>query len=227
MKLRHNILLSISLFAFTSSALAGSFDRPSPLNPNNAPNSEMEEVFRMFHFLMPENGLPPHKMTIPPALPSSSPAVFPNEFRNIDGTNNNLINPTLGSANTPYLRTTTIGYGDGHGTPAGADQLGAREISNLVDAHPTPPCCLIALPESAYWWAWGQFIDHDMMLTPVASPPPSPSPDPEAFPIVVPTCDPVFDQGCTGTATIAFERSVYSPTPSPSPGGTPEGVREQ
>src|SRR5215469_11842747 len=132
MKLRHNILLSISLFVFTSSALAGSFDRPSTLIPNNASNSEMEEVFRMFHFLMPENGLPPHRMTIPPALPSSSPAQFPNEFRTIDGTNNNLINPTLGSANTPYLRTTTNAYGDGLNTPAGADEPRTRDISNHV-----------------------------------------------------------------------------------------------
>ena len=71
---------------------------------------------------------------IPPLLPGV-PAIFPLEFRTIDGTNNNLINPTLGSANTPFLRTTTNAYGDGLDTPAGAGQKGTREISNLVNAQ--------------------------------------------------------------------------------------------
>ena len=101
MKRRQNLWLTLSIFALTSSALAGSFDRPAPLIPNDAPNSQNEEVFEMFHFFMPENGLPPHSQkTIPPLLPGV-PAIFPLEFRTIDGTNNNLSNPTLGSANTP------------------------------------------------------------------------------------------------------------------------------
>ena len=60
MKRRQNLWLTLSIFALTSSALAGSFDRPTPLIPNDAPNSQNEEVFEMFHFFMPENGLPPH-----------------------------------------------------------------------------------------------------------------------------------------------------------------------
>jgi Animal haem peroxidase len=195
MKLRQNVWLSISIFAFTSSGLAGSFDRPSPLVPNDALSSPNEEVFKMFHFFMPATGLPPHKKTIPaPALLPGAPAIFPLEFRTIDGTNNNLSDPTLGSANTPFLRTTTNAYGDGLNTPAGADQRGTRDISNLVDAQATS--VLIALPESAYWWAWGQFIDHDMMITPIGVPT-------EEFDIPVPPGDPVF------TGTITFQRSAF------------------
>ena len=94
----------------------------------------MKEVFKMFHFFMPTTSLPPHKKTIPaPALLPGAPAIFPLEFRTIDGTNNNLNNLTLGSANTPFLRTTTDAYGDGFSTPAGADQKGTRKISNLVE----------------------------------------------------------------------------------------------
>ena len=137
--------------------------------------------------------------TIPPLLPGA-PAIFPLEFRTIDGTNNNLSNPTLGSANTPFLRTTTDAYGDGLNTPAGADQKGTRDISNLVDAQ--TGSVLIALPESSFWWGWGQFIDHDMTLTPIAVPT-------ETFNIPVPACDPVFDPNCTGTATISFSRSAF------------------
>src|SRR5206468_1802185 len=194
---RQNLWLSVLIFALTSSALAGSFDRPSPLIPNNAPNPNNEEVFKMFHFFMPENGLPPHQKSIPPLLPGA-PAIFPLEFRTIDGTNNNLSNLTLGSANTPFLRTTTNAYGDGLNTPAGADQRGAREITNLVDAQTAS----VLVATTAYWWAWGQFIDHDMTLTPIAVPS-------EAFNIPVPACDPQFDPNCTGTATIAFKRSAF------------------
>ncbi len=194
MKRRQNLWITISIFAFTGSALAGSFDRPSPLIPNDAPSSPSEEVFKMFHFSMPATGLPPHKKTIPQALLPGAPAIFPLEFRTIDGTNNNLSNPTLGSANTPFLRTTTNAYGDGLDTPAGANQRGTRDISNLVDAQ--PGSVLIALPESAYWWAWGQFIDHDMMLTPTASPT-------EEFDIPVPPGD------CCFTGVITFQRSAF------------------
>src|SRR5437773_616501 len=196
---RQNLWLSILIFALTSSALAGSFDRPSPLIPNDAPNPNNEEVFKMFHFFMPENGLPPRQKTIPPLLPGA-PAIFPLEFRTIDGTGNNLSSPTLGSANAPFLRTTTIAYGDGLNTPAGAEQKGTRDISNLVDAQ--SGSVPIGKPDSSFWWAWGQFMDHDMELTPIAVPT-------ETFNIPVPTCDSVFDPNCTGTATITFSRSAF------------------
>ena len=177
MKLRQNLWLSVLICALSSSALAGSFERPAPLLPNDAPSSQNEEVFKMFHFFMPENGLPRHSQKTIPSLLPGAPAIFPLEFRTIDGTNNNLSNTTLGSANTPYLRTTTDAYGDGLNTPAGADQRGTRDISNLVDTHPTGKV-LIALPESSFWWGWGQFIDHDMANTPIAPPTETPSPSP-------------------------------------------------
>lgn len=132
--------------------------RRPPLIQNADRSLTNQEIFNAFHSFMPETGLPSRQPTLPPLLPGA--AIFPLEFRTIDGTNNNLINPTLGSANTPFLRTTTNAYGDGLDTPAGADQKGAREITNLVDAQPVS--VPIVRPESSYWWAWGQFIDHDM-----------------------------------------------------------------
>ncbi len=199
MKPRQNLCLIVSICALTSSALAGSFDRPAPLIPNDDRNLKNEEVFKEFHFFMPETGLPPRQKSIPPMLPGA-PAIFPLEFRTIDGTGNNLSNPTLGSANTPFLRTTTNAYGDGLSTPAGAGQKGTRDISNLVDTQ--TGSVPIAKPDSSFWWAWGQIIDHDMMITPIAVPT-------ETFNIPVPACDPVFDRNCTGTATISFSRSAF------------------
>src|SRR5438094_2802912 len=198
MKPLQNVCLIVSIFVLTSSALAGLFDPPAPLIQNAERGLTNQEIFTALHSFMPETVLPARQPTLPPLLPGA--AIFPLEFRTIDGTNNNLINPTLGSANTPFLRTTTNAYGDGLDTPAGADQKAAREITNLVDAQTVS--VPIFFPETAYWWAWGQFIDHDMTLTPIGVPR-------ENFAIPVPACDPFFAPNCTGTATIAFSRSAF------------------
>ena len=198
---RQNLCLIVFVCALTSSALASSFDPPAPLIQDADRNLANEEIFNAFHSFMPETGVSSSQETVPPLLPrAATAAIFPLEFRTIDGTNNNLINPTLGSANTPLLRTTTNAYGDGLDTPAGAGQRGTRDISNLVDAQTTSN----PFPRfpSAYWWAWGQFIDHDMVLTPIAVPT-------ETFNIPIPACDPSFDPNCTGTATMAFSRSTF------------------
>jgi len=189
---------SLFICALASSALAGLFDPAAPLIQNADRSLTNQEIFNAFHSFMPETGLPSRQPTHPPLLPGA--AIFPLEFRTIDGTDNNLTNPTLGSANTPFLRTTTNAYGDGLDTPAGAGQKGAREITNLVDAQTVS--VPILFPETSYWWAWGQFIDHDMTLTPIGVPP-------EDFAIPVPAGDPFFDPNNTGTATIAFSRSAF------------------
>src|SRR5689334_20252418 len=56
---------------------------------------------------------------------------------------------------------------------------------------------------SAFAYAWGQFIDHDLDLTPTGS---------ESFNVAVPTDDPSFDPNGTGTQTILLNRSIYDPT---------------
>jgi hypothetical protein len=210
MQTRHKLSLILCSCAFASSAFAASFDTPAPLIRGTDLNLTNEEIFNAFHSFMPDfmpgNHLRSPQSTRPPLLPSA--AIFPLEFRTIDGTNNNLINPTRGSANTPFLRTTTNAYGDGRDTPAGAGQKGTREISNLVHAQTTS----VPVATTAMWWAWGQFIDHDMTLTPIAVPT-------EAFNIPVPACDPFFDPNCTGTATISFQRSAFVHDPN--------GVRQQ
>ncbi|HEY3663653.1 MAG TPA: peroxidase family protein [Chthoniobacterales bacterium] len=131
---------------------------------------------------------------------SNSPAVFPREFRSVDGSGNNPIDPTLGATNTPLLRETTIAYGDGVGSPAGEGEPSAREISNVIFAQDhLVPC---ATDVSDYIWQWGQFIDHDIDLTPAVSPV-------ELFNVPVPLGDPYFDPDGTGTQVIELDRSLY------------------
>ena len=158
-----------------------------------------EEAFRAFHFIFN----PPAPVARPRMFPLlSAPAVFPDEFRSIDGTGNNQINPLWGSANIAFVRETTNGYADGLGAPGGVGQLGAREISNLVDDQ-GPDSVPNVENVTDFVWQWGQFLDHDLTLTPVAGPPP------DRFNIPVPTCDPVFDPGCAGGKFLSFQRSAF------------------
>jgi peroxidase len=64
---------------------------------------------------------------------------------------------------------------------------------------------------SDFLWQWGQFLDHDIVETPIADPA-------EPMDIPVPRGDIYFDPQGTGVQTIAFNRSAYE---------TPGGVREQ
>ena len=118
------------------------------------------------------------------------------EFRSIDGTGNNQDNPGWGRAGSQFLRKTdgindNPAYGDGVETPAGAARPGAREVSNAVFAQSESKPS--SLGTSDLFWAWGQFLDHDIDLT--AGPLPGAE---ESFPISVPVGDPYFDPASTG-----------------------------
>ena len=131
---------------------------------------------------------------------SSEPAVYPEEFRSIDGSGNNPEEPTWGAANIPLLRLTKIAYGDGKSTPAGTGEPSARAISNIVFAQ--SESIPSAVHVSDYIWQWGQFIDHDIGLTPTTNPA-------ERFDVPVPAGDPFFDPQGTGTQVIELSRSIY------------------
>ncbi|MGD2182050.1 peroxidase family protein [Lusitaniella coriacea] len=125
------------------------------------------------------------------------------DFRSIDGSGNNIANPTWGATDTHLLRLLPSDYGDGISTPSGTTRPSARAVSNAVSAQSG------SIPNSLHvsdWlWQWGQFIDHDIDLT-------EPHHSTEPFNIKVPTGDPFFDPFNTGTQTIGLERSSYDPT---------------
>lgn len=131
------------------------------------------------------------------------------EARAIDGSGNSQSQATMGSAGLTLNRMLSADYGDGSHTPAGASRPSARAVSNAVHAQTSSR--LNSRGASDLFWLWGQFIDHDIDLTPAAEPH-------EAFAIAVPQGDAFFDPTHTGSQTITLNRSVCQ---------APSGVRQQ
>jgi hypothetical protein len=71
-------------------------------------------------------------------------------------------------------------------------------VSNTVSDQTTDSSNARNLSDWIY--GWGQFIDHDLDLTPSGN---------TAFDVSVPAGDPYFDPSTTGTAVIYFSRSIY------------------
>jgi hypothetical protein len=100
------------------------------------------------------------------ALPSTT------GFRPIDETGNNQASPTLGTAGTDLLRVSPSAYADGISSPSLPNNASARVISDLLNnqADPNNQSQDINTVDqkslSDFGYAWGQFIDHDMDLTP-------------------------------------------------------------
>ncbi len=188
------LTVAVALSAGAQEPGTDSEDRTRIRSPNNPVMTLGEQQARR-----PQNG----------PGPDSGAAVFPEEFRTIDGVGNNAANPTWGSAGVPFLRTTTVAYADGASIPAGGDLPSAREVSNAVVAQSD------SLPNadgvSDFVWQWGQFLDHDIDLTPEVEPE-------EAWDIAVPAGDLWFDPQGTGTVTIPLHRSLYEDV---------DGVRQQ
>ena len=124
--------------------------------------------------------------------------VFPDEYRTIDGTNNNVTNPEWGAADIPFLRRAAADYADGLSEPSGEDRPNPRVISNEICAQEED--LLNRFRASDFIWQWGQFLDHDITETPTADPP-------EPFNVAVPAGDAFFDPQSTGTAEITLDRS--------------------
>ncbi|EAZ93186.1 peroxidase family protein [Crocosphaera chwakensis] len=126
------------------------------------------------------------------------------EFRSMDGTGNNVNNPTLGSVGSNLIRLSGVAYDDGFAIPRGKLNPGVlpspRAISNAISAQS------FSIPNSSkvtdWVWQWGQFLDHDLDLSPIGSS--------EPFNIAVPRGDPYFDPVKTGTEEIGLNRSEFN-----------------
>jgi hypothetical protein len=131
------------------------------------------------------------------ALPSAT------GFRPIDEIGNNVANPNQGTANTDLLRLSPVAYADGISAPSLANNPSARSISNILNnqADPNNAAQDISVIDtnslSDYGYVWGQFIDHDMDLTPGGG---------AWFPIDVPAGDPIG-----GAGPLPFTRSQFDP----------------
>lgn len=120
--------------------------------------------------------------------------------RSYDGSGNNLANNSLNRADTPLARWVEPAYDDLVESLAGSDRPSARFISNTLsmqqDSIPNPAGA------SDFLWQWGQFIDHDFVLTDGVDPA-------EPANIAIPSGDAWFDPTATGTQSMAFNRSLY------------------
>ena len=124
-------------------------------------------------------------------------------YRTIDGSGNNLKDPKMNQAGVQLIRLADPpDYTDEISSLAGMNRPNPRDISNIVTAQDRP----IPNPKSAsdFLWLWGQFLDHDISLTPTVEPP-----EPENIPI--PVGDPFFDPDRTDAREMMFNRSVYDP----------------
>jgi hypothetical protein len=98
-------------------------------------------------------------------------------FRTITGFGNNVAHPTWGQSGTPLLRVEPVAYyADGVSAPSQPNTLSPRQISNDLSNQSDPIFSFAdnlgppnAQRLSDYSYAWGQFIDHDMDLTPDSS----------------------------------------------------------
>lgn len=129
------------------------------------------------------------------------------EDRSFDGSGNNLSAMPWGSAGQQMIRFGASAFGDGFASMGGGSRPNPREISNTIVAQSG------SMPEAGgatHWvWQWGQFIDHDIDITPVGS---------EFEPIIVPGGDAHFTPG----TMIPFTRSE----PMPGTGGGMGNPRE-
>ena len=136
-----------------------------------------------------------------------STLLFSQNYRTISGLYNNLVHPDWGSSGVKVKMESNLGYADGISAPAGPDRPNPRTVSNLIFSQNT----MTNDPRgvSAYAWAWGQFIDHDVTLV---------KDHPfESANIPVPPYDPFFDPNGTGTAVIPMKRNDYDPATGSSP----------
>ncbi len=117
------------------------------------------------------------------------------EPRPVDGAGSNPDQPDWGATGQTLLRLDEARYADGIGAVS-EDLPNAREISNAVvqqeDDNPS------SFGLSDLFWAWGQFLDHDIDLTEAG--------ESEFTPVAVPAGDPAFDPAGEGDAIIPFFR---------------------
>ncbi|MEZ5041742.1 MAG: peroxidase family protein [Saprospiraceae bacterium] len=119
-------------------------------------------------------------------------------YRTYDGSFNNLNQTDWGAAGSNLLRLVPATFADGISTPTGENRPNPRTISNTLFSQENPINDPLNL--SDFCWVFGQFIDHDLSITPDGAEP--------AF-IKVPTGDPHFDPLFQGTAVIPMHRSAY------------------
>jgi len=116
-------------------------------------------------------GLEPRVLLSSTAL---STGALASPVRAVDESNNNLSNANWGVASTDLLRLAAAAYADGISAPNLSSDQSARTISNLLNdqADPLTGLDLATVDQNSvsdFGYAFGQFMDHDMDLTPTGT----------------------------------------------------------
>jgi hypothetical protein len=115
---------------------------------------------------------PPHKRARLKVEDLESRNLLSASYYSFDGYGNNTAHPTWGVAGGDLLRLSPVAYADGVSSPSLPDDPSARVLSDLLNSQADPSGATQDLNTidanhlSDFGYAWGQFIDHDMDLTP-------------------------------------------------------------
>jgi len=135
-----------------------------------------------------------------------SPYTFDLVWRSWGGDGNNLANPNWGMRSTALIRIAPNGYADGISTLAvrGATNPNPRTVSNSICKSTGSKLNTLNITDIC--WAWGQFIDHEIDLTPPGGT--------ESIDIITPTVMDDPNEDFPGR-TISMTRSVFIAGSSP------------
>ena len=120
-------------------------------------------------------------------------------FYSVDGTDNNFFEPNYGSVGSDLFNVAPIDYGDGISSPTGSNRPNARVISNTLAQQEGIIQSDRGLTN--FSWAFGQFVDHDLIL--------SPENEELEIEIAVPTGDRDLDPNGTGEVTIPLNSTAF------------------
>lgn len=134
-----------------------------------------------------------------------TPYLYDLIWRSYDGSANNLSNPNLGMRNQPLLRIASADYADGVSTLAErcASNPNPRTVSNNICKSTSSILNSMNLTDMT--WAWGQFLDHELDLTPEGT---------EDMSLVTPSVMDDPEEEYPGR-TITIRRSVFIAGSSP------------
>ena len=120
-------------------------------------------------------------------------------FYSVDGTGNNLQQPNYGATGSVQSNLAPLDYGDGISSPGGTERPNPRVISNTLGAQNE------VIPSDRgltnLIWAFGQFLDHDLILTPENHD--------NSVIISVPAGDPFLDPNNTGNIIIPMDGTAF------------------
>jgi peroxidase len=118
--------------------------------------------------------------------------------RHITGKYNNIKKQNWGKAGCPLARFAKANYENRRGEIDHGSKPSPRQISNEIFKQETTELDERKLSDMV--WQWGQFLDHDLDL--------SPENHDEPMPIEVPTGDEIFDPQGAGDVVLTFFRSL-------------------